>query len=123
LQKLAVKTNRRIGGLILISPYTSIQGVACKIVPYLGWFCPYVFHNADLMSRAEMQRVPVLFIHGEQDQVIPAAHSRQLYDTCTSKQKNILYIELAGHNFNESSAAIVTVINQFFDKKHTNYAA
>ena len=118
LQKLAVVQHRRVGGLILVSPYTSIQGVACSLVPYLGWFCPYVFHNADLISRAEMQRVPVLLIHGEQDRVIPVSHSRQLYDTCTSKRKRAIYVELVGHNFDETCDEIVAEIVQFLDKDH-----
>lgn len=125
LQKLAVEHNHQLGGLILISPYTSINGIACSLVPYLGWLCPHVFNNVYLISRAEMQRVPVMFIHGEDDKVIPASHSQELYDRCTAKQKRMIIVESAGHNFDESNVSITTVISQFFDKnnRHLQYSS
>ncbi|WP_423230239.1 alpha/beta fold hydrolase [Caloranaerobacter ferrireducens] len=42
--------------------------------------------------------VPILFVHGAQDNFIPKFMSEKLYEICPSINKKLLLIENAGHN-------------------------
>jgi alpha-beta hydrolase superfamily lysophospholipase len=42
--------------------------------------------------------IPILIIHGEGDEIIPAEEGRTLYDLSGASQKSSLYIPQAGHN-------------------------
>ncbi|MBI5949031.1 MAG: alpha/beta hydrolase [Chloroflexi bacterium] len=43
-------------------------------------------------------RLPVLLIHGEQDELIPVAHARLLYDLLAGTERELVVIPGAGHN-------------------------
>ncbi|WP_427339480.1 alpha/beta hydrolase [Caloranaerobacter sp. DY30410] len=51
--------------------------------------------NQKSVSRID---VPILFIHGAQDNFIPKFMSEKLYKICPSRNKKLLLIENAGHN-------------------------
>ena len=41
--------------------------------------------------------LPILFIHGEKDNLVPAYMAQELYDACPSENKDILIVEEADH--------------------------
>lgn len=68
--------------LVLVSPYTSINDIARRIVG--KWIAHSVmqrrFPNIDLMEHI---RCPLLFIHGMKDEVIPCSHSAWLHEAAS----------------------------------------
>lgn len=83
-------TQRPIAGIILESTFTSPFRV---IVPF-----PIVpFDKFTNLLRLQQVNVPVLVIHGEQDQVVPIQHGRQLF-AAASDPKMSLWVDRAGHS-------------------------
>lgn len=68
--------HRKVGGLILMSPYTSIRDVAKNIAGSLiQYFVADRFRNIDKMKKVSC---PVCFLHGMKDKLIPFQHSQEL---------------------------------------------
>lgn len=85
-------------GLIVESSFTSIRDV----VDYRGiyWMFPVhlILHQRfDSVSKVRALRMPVLFIHGTADLLVPAFMSQKLYDAA-SEPKELLLVQGAGHN-------------------------
>lgn len=76
---VAVELARRGVGsrMLLVSPYTSLPDVAAAMLPFLPvrWLMRDRFASAD---KAPDLALPVLVVHGEQDEVIPFALGRTL---------------------------------------------
>ena len=69
-------------GLILMSPYKSIQEAAKSILGWasiLGNMVTDKFRNIDVMPKVQC---PVLIIHGKADKLIPVQHAIDLYNAC-----------------------------------------
>ena len=47
---------------------------------------------------AEMGDMPLLVIHGEEDELLPVAHGRALYKASKANHKHLLTVPRAGHN-------------------------
>ena len=56
----------------------------------------YGFHEASALEQVKKCRVPILFIHGGEDNFVHTEMVYELYDACASP-KDILVIEGAGH--------------------------
>jgi uncharacterized protein len=63
--------------LVLISPYTSIPRVAARIAPFLptSWI---ISDRFDTLSKAGRLGLPVLIIHGDEDEIIPYVMGQEL---------------------------------------------
>ena len=79
--------NRKIAGVILVSPYDSVRSIAQSIYPYLpvGLLLKHPF---DSMSRAAAIKAPLLCIAAEGDRVIPPEHSRRLFEAWGAPEKS-----------------------------------
>ncbi|WP_299409722.1 alpha/beta hydrolase [Acaryochloris sp. IP29b_bin.148] len=79
-----------VAGIILESTFTSTFRV---VVPF-----PLLpFDKFTNLDRLKQVKVPVLVMHGEQDQVIPIEHGRRLFEA-VSGPKRSLWVAGAGHN-------------------------
>lgn len=79
-------------GLILESPFLS---------PLMTVFPFRLFFETDFESIDEVQRLeklPILFIHGERDTVVPMWHSKRLFDLCGSAPKQLVLVPNGTHN-------------------------
>ena len=75
---IAAKT--RLCCLVLISAYTSIKAVVGHVAGKLARFCvAQRFKNIEAIKAVAC---PVFLLHGQQDQLIPAAHSQELLAKC-----------------------------------------
>jgi hypothetical protein len=79
---------------VLVSPYESLGALAAQHYPWV----PRLLLRYPLDTAAALARVkgPVLLVHGEQDEVIDAAHSERL--RARSPQARLLKVAGAGHN-------------------------
>ncbi len=81
------------GGLVLIAPFTSTFAVAIPT--------PFPVLPGDRFPNLRRIRsidLPLLVIHGENDEVIPAAHGRKLVRASPAKNKTYHLVPGAGHN-------------------------
>ena len=81
---------RPVGGLILESPFLS----AFRVMTRVPLFPFDRFRNADKIGRV---RCPLLVMHGEEDEIVPFWHGRQLFDKAAGP-KVMVAIPGAHHN-------------------------
>ena len=71
-----IAAHRKVGGLILMSPYTSIRDVAKNIAGSIAqYFVADRFRNIDKMKKISCS---TCFLHGKKDKLIPFMHSKEL---------------------------------------------
>lgn len=69
---------RPVQGVILVSPYDSVESVAKGIYPFLP-ISLMLKHRFDSIARAPGVKVPLLCMVASNDRVIPRPHSERLY--------------------------------------------
>jgi pimeloyl-ACP methyl ester carboxylesterase len=69
---------RPVAGVILVSPYDSVENVAKRVYPFLP-IGLMLKHRFDSVARAPRIRVPLLCLVASADRVIPRPHSERLY--------------------------------------------
>ena len=86
--------NNRVGGLILISPFSSGYDLAVDrgLQKWPGLNRPF-----DSINKVASLRTPVFIIHGDQDRLVPIEHSRRLFAAYPGKQKQFIEIRGATH--------------------------
>ena len=95
---VALETARRHGAyaLVLESPFTSIRGMARRTFPVLpAWLL--VKSRFDSLSKIHGIAAPVLVVHPEQDEVVPIAMGREVYEAAGGP-KRFFVAEGAMHN-------------------------
>lgn len=100
-------SKRQVGAVILQSPFTS----ANDTITQLPIFPIEKFNN---LARINNIEVPVLFIHGKQDEVINFNLGQKLYKNFKG-EKFKLWLEKAGHNNIEAdySKDVISIIDSF----------
>ncbi|NEP81770.1 MAG: alpha/beta hydrolase [Okeania sp. SIO3B3] len=106
-------------GLIAESCFTSIKDMAkyrhrrpIEIFP----LNLLVTQKFDFINKVKLLEMPVLFIHGMEDRVVPAAMSQKLF-AAAAEPKKLLLIPNAGHNdlAQVDSDRYIATIKEFFD--------
>jgi hypothetical protein len=69
---------RPVAGVILVSPYDSIESVAKGVYPFLP-IRLMLKHRFDSLSHAPQLKAPLLCLVASDDRVIPRPHSERLY--------------------------------------------
>lgn len=87
---IELATHKQVAAVILESPFIS----AYRVVTY---FPIFIFDKYKNLSKINKINVPILFIHGTLDAVIPIWHSKKLYETYNGT-KSFYWAENAGHN-------------------------
>lgn len=83
------------GALVIASGFTSVPDLAAQLYPYLPvrWLSRFSYD-----ARASLRAVdaPVFVAHSRDDEIVPYAHGRALYDTAKQPKQ---FLELSGgHN-------------------------
>ena len=87
--------DRELAGVILESTFTSVADIARRLGgPLLGALAGHRFDSASKIDRI---RAPLLFFHGDRDEVIDYALGRRLFDAAPDP-KSFEIIAGAGHN-------------------------
>lgn len=90
-----IAQNLPIAGLILVSPFSSGRDVAgAQGLSALAWVTGEPFASIEKIPRVI---APVLFIHGEHDEIVPMSLGKKLFAQCRSP-KTWKTIPRAGHN-------------------------
>lgn len=90
--------NPGAGGLMVEATFTSIADLARRIPKYRFFPIALIVHQRfDSIKKVGLLQVPVLYIHGTDDRLVPNEMSRQLHKSTTSP-KQIILIPGGGHN-------------------------
>lgn len=81
-------------GLILESPFLSVQAMANRTLPGSGFLFKSRF---DSLAKIRRLRTPLLILHGDADEVVPYEHGRRLWEAA-SEPKAFYTIARARHN-------------------------
>ena len=100
-------------GLILQSTFTTLPELAKVIWPRLPLhlFTGDIFNTMRIIRRL---KIPLLVLHGTEDEVVPCAMAQALYDACPSPKR--IYMTAGGLHkdlFTCDGEAIVWAVNQF----------
>lgn len=87
--------NRKPAGLIVESSFTSIRDMAGVHFPFIPKCLVSDMFNS--LSKVEELTVPALFVHGENDELIPFQYGRRLFDAYGGL-KEFYPIPRSGHN-------------------------
>lgn len=102
---------KNVVGIIADCGYTSPKEIICKVCremrlpPVLTYpfiklgafiFGGFNLDGASAVSSLKKCKVPVLFVHGEDDMFVPCDMGRENYESCAS-EKQLLTIPTAGH--------------------------
>jgi fermentation-respiration switch protein FrsA (DUF1100 family) len=87
-------SRRSCAGVVLEAPFNSASQVAAGVLPLVG---PLIMRAFDSKRKIGKIRAPLLFLHGDRDEVIPYKLGRDLYDAAP-EPKSFWTIEGAGHN-------------------------
>ena len=92
--ELAVQ--RKEAGLILEAPFTSIRDMAKITFPWLP-IGRLLSTRYDLLSKINRVQAPLLLIHGDEDEVVPYAQGRRVFEAARPP-KEMYTVQGAGHN-------------------------
>ncbi len=107
---------RAAEGVILVAPYDSMAEVGRHHYPFLPVRL-LLKHRFDSAKRAPAIDAPLLCLVAGRDEIIPAAHSKRLYDAWRGPKR---WLELpdAGHNSTDDAPEFWRAIRAFLDKKN-----
>ena len=92
---LAARHPEEVSGLIALSPWTALEEVARLLFP--GFAVKALLRERyDSLAAARTIRVPALVIHGERDEIIPAAQGRQVAEALANGRW--VPVPRTGHN-------------------------
>ena len=87
-------SRKECAGVVLEAAFTSGRDVANTVLPLIG---PLVFRGFDSKSKIAKIRAPLLFLHGQRDEIIPLKLGRGLFEAAP-EPKWFIEIPGAGHN-------------------------
>ena len=57
----------------------------------------FSFDSIEPVESVKNARVPMLFVHGKEDNLVPSFMAQELYDNCSTPDKDILLVDGADH--------------------------
>ncbi|KAK9383819.1 Alpha/Beta hydrolase protein [Kockiozyma suomiensis] len=96
---LTEKYQDEISGLIVENTFRSIPSLIPSILPvaqYFSFLCHQIWPSEQLIKK--ITKVPVLFLSGSNDEIVPPAHMKYLYENCGSPGKVWRQFANATHN-------------------------
>ncbi|MEN9358510.1 MAG: hypothetical protein RL095_45 [Verrucomicrobiota bacterium] len=98
-------------GLILCCTFTRIPDMARHRYPFLPpQLCTTRFDN---LKRIAGIKMPLLVIHGTEDQIVPSNHSERLYAAAASPVKRLVLVPKIGHNDLEQASEFWGAFGKF----------
>jgi len=91
---LDLASRNECAGVVLEGAFTSGGDVANTVLPFIG---ALLFRGFDSKSKITKVRAPLLFFHGDSDEIVPLRLSRALFDAAP-EPKSFVEIPGAGHN-------------------------
>lgn len=103
-----IATERKIAALVLQSPFTSIADPAILQYPFLPVNL-LLKDRFDSISKIADVHVPILFLHGEKDTLVPINLGKALFAKANEPKQAIYYPEV-GHNDYELDKLVSAIV-------------
>ncbi|KAF2405149.1 BEM46 family protein-like protein [Trichodelitschia bisporula] len=106
-----------IGGIVLENTFTSIRKMIPSAFPparYLAPLCHQVWPSDELLPTIE--NIPILFLSGLRDEIVPPSHMKTLYDVCRSQPKVWREFPQGSHNDTVAEPGYFNYIDEFLDE-------
>ena len=87
-------SRRECAGVVLESAFTAGSDLARSVLPILG---PILFRGFDTRRKIARVQAPILFFHGDRDDIVPLSMGRELYNAAPAP-KTFFEVPGAGHN-------------------------
>jgi hypothetical protein len=87
-------SRKECAGVVLEAAFTSGRDVANTVLPIIGGL---LFRGFDTKSKIAHIRAPLLFFHGDRDEIIPLRLGRSLFEAALAP-KYFIEVPRAGHN-------------------------
>ena len=107
---------REFASLVLMSPFTSIKDVAKHLVGFFSFMISERFTNNEYLKKCTC---PILFIHGQQDKLIPYSHTLLLKQSCICPIEVVLPEDM-DHNRFDYEADLLSPLKEFL-KRNTHF--
>lgn len=88
--------DRRVRAVILEAPFASIRAMAKRVMPLLP-VGPFLRTRYDNQTKIARLTVPLMVVHGTQDEVIPFSQGQAVYDAAP-QPKRFVQVDGAHHN-------------------------
>jgi pimeloyl-ACP methyl ester carboxylesterase len=92
-----IAQGRRLRGVVLESTFRSIPHVARRLLPMLPVGAVISSERYETIERIGGIRAPILVVHGTEDELIPVAEGKALFEAAP-RPKELYLVEGAGHN-------------------------
>lgn len=105
-------------GLILENTFTSIRKLIPSAFPpakYIAWLCHQYWPSEDILP--QITEVPILFISGLKDEIIPPSHMKKLLSVCRAKSITWRTIPNGSHNNSVAEPDYFQFIFDFIKEK------
>ncbi len=112
----AVEAGITPNAILLEAPYISIKAMAAHHYPGNGSFTKHLSNQWDSLSRAKTVTLPMLILHGTEDELIPIEMGRQIFAAAPSDSKEFVEAPGAGHTGlwrTDTWPKLTSFINQF----------
>lgn len=105
-----------VQGVVLESPFTSIQAMAKRVYPFLPGIGSFVRTRYDTLSKMASIGAPVMVLHGDRDEIAPFDMGQEVFEAASSP-KRFYRIEGAGHNdtYAVGGAPYYSALGEFLD--------
>ena len=108
-----VAAKRKVSGIILDAPYTSIVDVAALVYPWLP-VRPFVWDRYETLAHVKHVTAPLLVVHGARDALIPVEMGRAVF-AAANEPKALAIIPGGGHSDHHLFGSY-DVINRWIDE-------
>ncbi len=119
---IATASRRKCGGLIIQSGCVSAERLCKEQVPILNLYPSFLFFRPPLDNRNYLMasHPPLLIVVGQQDEIVPVAHSQALFDLATTP-KQLVELPNSKHNdFSLDAAQLQASLDRFFSEVEKN---
>ncbi|KAH7328837.1 Alpha/Beta hydrolase protein [Stachybotrys elegans] len=103
-----------IAGLVLENTFLSMRKLIPSVLPparYLTLLCHQVWASESILPT--IKKVPVLFLSGLQDEIVPPHHMKQLYELCAAPSKRWKPLPAGDHNSSVLEEGYFEAIDDF----------
>jgi fermentation-respiration switch protein FrsA (DUF1100 family) len=78
-----------IAGVILENTFLSIRKLIPTVMPpakYIASLCHQKWNSEETIAKVSDTKMPILFLSGARDEIVPPSMMKQLYDSCPTKK-------------------------------------
>ncbi|KAF3916503.1 hypothetical protein ABW20_dc0101123 [Dactylellina cionopaga] len=114
--QMAAKYQDQLAGLMLENTFTSMRAVIPNVFPpakYITRLCHQVWPSEETMPR--ISRIPILFLSGLQDELVPPAHMKRLHEVSKADVKIWKELPNGSHNDSVLEPGYFEYINDFIN--------